>query len=387
MKRMQETLYLDRGWSVLPLEPRAKLPATSVIRKTRGTSSWKTFAARHASPDEIAAWAELEPAHNVGILCGETSGNLAVVDVDTGLPADVTVPFTATARTGRGKQFYASSDTPATTTRFEWGELRGEGSYCVAPESLHPNGRRYEWETHPDEGIASLTEFSLAREHQAKPENLSSLLSTNQPLSGLLGFAFATCPTPETADAYAAVLGLPFERLGKAFECVLHPEAHPSATLWPHRQTGELLFHDFHARDREWVWLPTLYAWLSGHSHESLSRSAYVTWAKRLDIEAGVAVPASVARADLPADAPPGLRQLYDGFLRLFEARWLYSPGEPAPFSHRFAAVWCCCAKATVEKHFPELRRLGLARYAGRDARGTSLWLPGEGVRPLRVRS
>lgn len=107
-------------------------------------------------------------------------------------------------------------------------------------------------------------------------------------------------------------------------------------------------------------------------------------WAKRLDIEAGVAAPATVSLGEVPSDAPEGLRVVYDGFRRLFEARWLHTPGEPAPFSHRFAAVWCGCGKSTVERYFPEFRRLGLAIYAGRDARGTSLWLPGEGVRPLR---
>lgn len=119
-------------------------------------------------------------------------------------------------------------------------------------------------------------------------------------------------------------------------------------------------------------------------STESLTPSAYVVWAKRLDIEAGVAAPATVSLGEVPSDAPEGLRVVYDGFRRLFEARWLHTPGEPAPFSHRFAAVWCGCGKSTVERYFPEFRRLGLAIYAGRDARGTSLWLPGEGVRPLR---
>ena len=205
-----------------------------------------------------------------------------------------------------------------------------------------------------------------------------------QPLSGLLGFkGLATWHSAENAPAYAAALGLPFERLGAAFLCVLHPEEHPSATLWPRRRSGQLAYHDFHARP-EWVSLPTLFAWLSGHPHEPLTPSAYVTWAKRLDIEAGLVAPAPVVLGELSADASHGLRLVYDGFRRLFEARWLYAPGEPAPFTTRFGAVWSGCARQTVAKHFPELRRLGLAVYAGRDARGTALWLPGEGVRPLR---
>jgi Bifunctional DNA primase/polymerase, N-terminal len=361
MISMRSTLdYLDRGWSVLPLKPRAKVPAARLIRATRGTSSWSVYRDRHASPDEVAAWHELEPGHNVGILCGETSGNLAVVDVDSPLPAEVKIPVTATVRTGRGRQFYGRGE--ALTERFEWGELRSEGSYVVVPRSTHPNGRQYEWESSLDE-IAPLQAFELPLASRARnldsfsKEHPGYLSQTAE--SGLSGkrrsprfprFAFATCPTAEAAAAYAAVLGLPFERLGKTFPCCLHADEHPSATLWPHGETGEVLFHDFHARDYPWLWLPTLYAWLSGCPRESLTPSAYVTWARRLDIAAGIVAPAPVPRVELPVDASRGLFQLYDGFLRLFEARWLHTPGEPAPFSHRFAAVWCGCAKGTVDR-------------------------------------
>jgi hypothetical protein len=166
---MHATLdYLERGWSPLPLEPHSKLPATSTIRRTRGTSSWTTYRDYHATPDEVAAWAEIAPEHNVGILCGETSGGLAVVDVDAELPAGVLIPPTATVRTGRGHQFYARSDAPIGTQRFEWGELRAEGSYVVAPESIHSSGRRYEWEHGLDEGIASLEEFELPLASRAR---------------------------------------------------------------------------------------------------------------------------------------------------------------------------------------------------------------------------
>jgi Bifunctional DNA primase/polymerase, N-terminal len=382
MTGMQATLdYLARGWSVLPLEPRSKLPATSTIRRTRGTSSWSSYRRRHATTDEVAAWAELDPEHNVGIALGETSDDLVALDGDAELPAGVRIPATATVRSARGRHFYARADAPVSTRRFPWGELRGEGSHIVAPQSTHPTGSQYEWEHGPDEGIATLEEFELPPlASRARAEDSCP----SQPLSGLLGSkGLATWHSVENADAYAAVLGLPFERLGAAVLCVLHPEEHPSATLWPRRRSGQLAYHDFHA-EREWVSLPTLLAWLSGHPHEPLTSSAYVVWAKYLDIEAGLVAPASVPLGELPADAPHGLCVVCDGFRRLFEARWLYEPGEPTPFSHRFAEIWCGCARATVAKHFPELRRLGLARYAGRDGRGTSLWLPGEGVGPLR---
>ena len=287
--------YLSFGWGAMPCLPGSKAPATSLIRRQRGTSSWKTFERKHATPDEVADWAERLPEHNVAVICGETSGNLAVLDDDDGLPAGASVPATATVKTGgTGAHYYATSDKPVPTHRYEWGELRGEGSYVVAPQSVHPNGRRYEWVSTPDEGIAPLDEFELP---------LASRAEASHPLhteSGLLGFTgLATWHSAENAHAYAAVLGLPFERLGANFLCVLHPEEHPSATLWPRRRSGQLAYHDFHAQ-REWVSLPTLLAWLAGCPHESLTPSAYVTWAKRLDIEAGLVAPAPVPLGDLP---------------------------------------------------------------------------------------
>lgn len=377
MKGMHDALsYLERGWSVLPLEPRSKLPATNLIKKTRGTSSWSTYKDRHASADEVAAWHELEPEHNCGVLCGQTSGNLAVVDVDHELPSDVTIPATATVRTGRGRQFYATSETPAATQRFTWGELRSEGSYVAAPRSVHPSGRIYEWEQRPDMGIASLDEFALPFAPRAE-------VSLPTHLSGLLGLPMDSL---DAAQARAAALGISFTTFGKPFHCVLHQDTSPSVTLWPRRDTGEVLYHEFHhgsGYGEEWLSLPKVRARLAGRDGP-LSNSEFVTWALRLDIEAGIRTPSPIQAGQLPLDATEGARVVWDGFLRLFKARWLHTIGEPAPFSHRFAASWCGCARTTVEKHFPELRRLGLVRYAGRDARGTSLWLPGEGVRPLR---
>ena len=63
--------YLSRGWSVIPIEPRAKRPLTA----------WLEFQNRCASPREIDAWFASWPDANVGIVTGRVSG-LVVIDVD-----------------------------------------------------------------------------------------------------------------------------------------------------------------------------------------------------------------------------------------------------------------------------------------------------------------
>jgi hypothetical protein len=381
---MESTLaYLSRGWSVLPLERGSKLPATKIIRATRATSSWSTYKYQHASADEVAAWHELEPAHNVGVICGETSGNLAVVDVDTDMiPVDVTIPATATVRTGRGRQFYSTSTDSLATQRFEWGELRGEGSYVVAPDSIHPNGRRYEWEHGPDEGVASLSEFELPLSSRA-----CAVLSTPSIPILLTCLSKLSLDSVVQAPLFAAALGInDFRGIGKPFICLLHPEANPSATLYPCRDSGDVLYHDFHevGRADEWLTLPKLRARVAGW-HAPLNKPTYRTWSLCLDVEAGIREPLPIPAPELPLETPDDLRKLWQSFLFLFACRWHDDHGDPAPYSHRFATAWSGLSKATVEKYWPELRRLGLAVYAGRDARGTSLWLPGEGVGPLKV--
>jgi hypothetical protein len=368
--------YLARGWSVLPLEPRSKIPATSTIRWTRGTSSWSTYRARHATADEVAAWAEHEPEHNIGIALGETSDNLVALDRDAELPAGICIPPTATVRTGRGCHFYARAEAPVATQLFPWGELRGEGTYIVAPQSTHPSGRRYEWESTPDEGIATLEAFEL-------PPLVSRVRAEgSSPSTGI----WATWPTRDTqgmAPLFAAALGVvDFAGVGKPFLCLLHPESTPSATLWPRADNGRLLYHDFHGKP-EWLALPTVRAFLAGRQGR-LSNSEFVVWSLRLECEAGIRERAFVPACELPADAAAGLRTVWNGFLELLRCRWTHTPGAPAPFAHRFAACWSGCSRTTVQRYFAELRRLGLVRHAGRDVRGTALWLPGEEVGPLR---
>ena len=145
--------YLSLGWSVLPLRPHSKLPDSNIIRRTRGTNSWLTYRDRHATPDEVADWPELEPEHNIGIVLGETSDNLVALDGDAEFPATVRIPATATVRTARGRHFYARTDAPIPTRRFSWGELRGEGTYICAPAGLvAADGRRPQAKSHRREG-------------------------------------------------------------------------------------------------------------------------------------------------------------------------------------------------------------------------------------------
>lgn len=148
MTREAALFYLRRGWSVLPISPVSKKPLLD----------WHDFQQRKPTEQEIDTWWRKYPAAGVGIITGKVSG-LVVLDVDPDKGADPnyiyrTYPASIIARTGGGGghfyyQYPEGQYVPNTVGKKDGKptgyDLRAEGGYVVAPPSLHPSGRRYEW--------------------------------------------------------------------------------------------------------------------------------------------------------------------------------------------------------------------------------------------------
>ena len=143
--------YCEHGFGIIPIQPRGKHPIT-----TNGLHDWF-----NNPEDARKLWAE-QPDLNIAIVCGTASGNLVVLDFDEdedknvhGLDTmneweDESGPLlaTATAITGRHGMhcFYRADKTYHPSVNRDLGvDVRGEGSYVVAPPSVHPNGNHYEW--------------------------------------------------------------------------------------------------------------------------------------------------------------------------------------------------------------------------------------------------
>lgn len=140
--------YAARGWSVIPMQPRGKRPLVA----------WREFQQRRATADVIDRWFQRWPDANVGIVTGRISG-LVVVDIDPrhGGPDSVValealhgaLPSTVEALTGGGGRhlYYAHPGRlVANRVALRPGvDVRGDGGCVVAPPSVHPSGRRYEW--------------------------------------------------------------------------------------------------------------------------------------------------------------------------------------------------------------------------------------------------
>lgn len=150
--------YIERGWAVVPLATGKKEPVTR-----RGLNDWTD------NPEQADVWwgqgsyeGRGNPTYNVGIVCGQVSGGLVVIDIDDGgmealrdwETAHGSLPETVTAITGSGGRhllYRASREVRPSANGELHIDVRGDGSYIVAPPSIHPNGEPYEWGVSPDD--------------------------------------------------------------------------------------------------------------------------------------------------------------------------------------------------------------------------------------------
>ena len=153
-----------KGLAVFPCWPQDKRPATAnglkdaskdldVIRK-----SWR-----------------VQPQANIAIATGAVSG-VFVIDID-GLDAEIELrrleakhgelPATVEVITARGRHIYFQM--PETPVRNSAGKIapgidvRGDGGYVLAPPSVHPSGKRYEWSVDCASTFAPAPDWLLAK--------------------------------------------------------------------------------------------------------------------------------------------------------------------------------------------------------------------------------
>jgi Bifunctional DNA primase/polymerase, N-terminal/Primase C terminal 1 (PriCT-1) len=154
-----------RGMSVFPCVPGKKEPACTHGCKAATTDT-----------DTIRQWWRFEPNYNVAIATGAISG-VFVVDID-GFEAEtklgrleaehgMPLPPTVETITPRGRHlFFKMPQGPVGNSagRIATGiDVRGAGGYVLAPPSVHPSGRRYEWSVDCAPKIAEAPTWLLDR--------------------------------------------------------------------------------------------------------------------------------------------------------------------------------------------------------------------------------
>lgn len=145
IKLEQALIYRDLGWSIIPVGVDKK----PLLR-------WEEFQSRIASIDEIQSWFNQWPDANIGIVTGPIS-NLTVVDIDPRHGGsneqfkDSQTPCVHTG--GEGWHYYFTSDLAIKNKAgiLPGIDVRGEGGYVIAPPSVHPTGKAYEWILSPQD--------------------------------------------------------------------------------------------------------------------------------------------------------------------------------------------------------------------------------------------
>lgn len=145
MSRVHDALALAQlDWGVIPLRPGDKRPL----------KPWREYQKRKLTDTEIVEQFERNPDANIGVVTGHVS-NLLVLDCDE--PDALKrlgrgVPVTPFAETARGQHYYFAlpDATIRSTTAIADGlDVRANGGYVVAPPSVHPTGKPYEWVVPP----------------------------------------------------------------------------------------------------------------------------------------------------------------------------------------------------------------------------------------------
>lgn len=149
---------MDLGFAIIPLKAKSKEPATK-----HGLKDWSK------DPKDLREGFNKRNSLNMGVVLGEPSGNIIVIDIDKdddmgydGFEAlrdwerqHGELPETVTAITGRGGYhlYYRTPDRvirPSVNSDLHV-DIRAEGSYAMVPPSVHPNGNTMQWENHPDD--------------------------------------------------------------------------------------------------------------------------------------------------------------------------------------------------------------------------------------------
>ena len=135
-------LYSELGYAVFPLNPRSKAPATD-----------HGFKDATRDQKQILEWWSRNPHYNIGLPTGRLNG-IVVLDLDSlDAFADIEqefgkLPETPHQITGRGLQFFFQC---ARGMRSRTGfrplvDIKADDGYVVVAPSIHPTGKKYEWE-------------------------------------------------------------------------------------------------------------------------------------------------------------------------------------------------------------------------------------------------
>ena len=182
LKRSLE-LYQHWGLSIIPIIYKGKKPLVD----------WKEYQKRRPYAGELGDWFGNSKPKNIGIVCGKASGNLVVLDFDSEALWGESLrnwdegkfgsiyQATPVVKTGRGYQVYLRTKRTVNKQRLNGIDIQGQGSYVVAPPSVHPTGEVYQFINPDISNILVVNDLSdvgirLDRRQEVAPNWLTTAL-------------------------------------------------------------------------------------------------------------------------------------------------------------------------------------------------------------------
>lgn len=230
--------YAARGWPIFPCRP-DKRPLTANSFKDASTDA-----------AIIESWWTQWPDALIAAPTGEAIGAW-VLDIDDAaafhsLANEFAIPATRSSRTGRGMHLYFAWDADEPVrNRLKCDELpgadiRGEGGYVILPPSLHPSGKRYEWERDEDASEAPSELVAIARrESSSGISKARELYLVDNSLFEPLAVETLDMP-PMSEAARLATISTP---RGARSEAVYAFVAQAIREGWPDDDIGGVLLH------------------------------------------------------------------------------------------------------------------------------------------------
>lgn len=152
--------WVDRGYSVIPIQHRDKRPAFDALAWVgsygdEGRPSWEPYKERQPRRDELETWFVKGPPHNLGIVTG--FNNLVVIDFDVraayttwlswarnvGGIAQECAGAAYRVKTARGVHVYVHPAGPCDSFQAGCIDVKARWGYVLAPPSIHPSGALY----------------------------------------------------------------------------------------------------------------------------------------------------------------------------------------------------------------------------------------------------
>ena len=214
--------YARRGWPVLPLKPRDKVPLTSHGLLDASTEQ-----------EQLIEWWCRWPEANIGLRTGVA---FDVLDIDGPEGADALQiqigeyrhegPVSAT-----GKGWHLLFDVTGAkngAALLPKVDFRGTNGYIVAPPSIHPNGHRYRWDASrgPQRGLPQAPPWLQALLFPPAPPRPQRTSGPNPTINGAVGML--------DLQTELAHLGVQLKQKGQRLvgQCPFHQDDTPSLNVY-----------------------------------------------------------------------------------------------------------------------------------------------------------